>query len=151
MRVKDFLRTFSVGLAMTALVLAFYGAGYGQNNKNGKGSPGGSTPPSSGITESLTMSQANTEMGGTEVVLAVVKNTSSETGSFEINTSINAPDSNGGPLENQTNTISLNPGQSFTQNIPMMPTTAGEYSVVSNFSVNGVFQTTMTGTFQVIQ
>ena len=122
--------------------------GHAQNNSGGKGSGGGGTAPStSGVTDSLTMSQSNIETGGTEVALAVVKNTGASSAVFKIDTQLYGPDSNGGSIEEQTNTITLNAGQSFTQNMTATPSAAGQYTVISTFSVNGVAADFKTGTF----
>ena len=149
MRSKDYLRAVLGIIALLSLMMV----SYGQNNGGGKGGGGGTTPPApgNGMTATLAMSQPIIESGGAEVVLAVVKNTGSSSASFKIDTALFAPDSNSGAMEEQTNTISLNPGQSFTQTMSVTPGAAGEYSVVSTFSVNGSVADVKTGAFQVVQ
>ena len=125
-------------LGMAALLGLMIVAGYGQNNGGGgKGSGNPPTPPSSStFTDSLVMSQSNIETGGSEVILAVVKNTGSSTATFKIDTMVFAPDSNGPAAAEQMNTMSLGVGESYTQTMPFTPRAAGSYGVVSTLSIN---------------
>ena len=142
-----FIKMMGVIAAMAFLIVT----GKGQNNNSGgnggKGSGGGTTGGSV-LSDSLSMSQVNIEKGGTELVLAVVKNTGSASANFKIDTLMFGP-SNGGAMEEQMNSVTLTPGQSFTQTMTVTPSEAGQYSMLSTFSVNGAVADVKSASFDV--
>jgi hypothetical protein len=146
---NKYMRMF---LGISALLGLMIVVGYGQNNGgSGKGSGNPPTPPgSSTFTDSLAMSQSNIETGGSEVILAVVKNTGSSTATFKIGTMVFDPDSNGPAAAEQVNTMSLSAGESYTQTMPFTPRTAGSYGVVSTLSINSTVADTKTGAFNAL-
>jgi hypothetical protein len=139
-------------LGISALLGLMIVVGYGQNNNGGggKGSGNPPSPPSSTFTDSLAMSQSDIEIGGSEMILAVVKNIGSATATFKIDTMVFDPDSNGPAAAEQVNTMSLSAGESYTQTMPFTPKTAGSYGVVSTLSINSTVAAMKTGTFDAL-
>ena len=86
---------------------------------------------------SLSLSLPAVEVGGSEVIVAVIRNQGTAAATFEITTQIFGQ-SNGGPVQMQTNTGTLAPGASFTQTFTFTSSNQGTFDVTSSFLLNGL-------------